>query len=195
MGPPCLGAIGGKDRKWRKTGVLKWITSLCILGGCAVLGYLKAAGHQEMVKVLCDLKTCLENLQMQIQYRAAPLPEGLRSAVFEGCNQEVEDLFCSVAEAIEQGREPATVWEREMERLTAQKGAFSRLSQQDRESIVNFCSHIGLTDMARQNDNFAYALEALNHRILELRPQAKAKCKLYQTVGILVGLMIAIMLF
>ena len=175
--------------------MLKLLTGAGILIGCGLVGWIKADRLRERLKVLRDLRTCLTNLKMHISYAAPSLSQGLRQSVFQGCNRDITCLFAAVAQRMDAmegtGKQ---IWEEEMETIRQEKGALSLLSTEEVETLRNFISLLGATDLQTQYENFDYTLTMLNRFIEALEPEVCSKGKMYRTMGILAGLMIFIVL-
>lgn len=169
---------------------MRILGGLVFLLGTAGLGVYHAAVYESGLEELKRAADMIRYLITQIQVENASLPESICkvSVRMEGVMGEILHNIQETA-GKNDGKPLFEIWQEEMSRLDGKLGA------KDLELLVHLLDQTGFYDTKAQLQRFQAALEVFTEEI-RLREEKKEKqCRLYQSVGVMIGLFVMILLW
>nr|MBQ8253339.1 stage III sporulation protein AB [Lachnospiraceae bacterium] len=168
---------------------MKWIGFLLVLAGTAGVGFSLVGEYTLRLRVLEQIKTMMHYINDLILYENACLPEAFRKTSVR-MEEPFRGFLQKVAEQTEEfnGEDISFLWKNNGQMVRG------HMNKKDYEEFLGCMQQTGFMDVKGQSQTIkAYEqhLELLIHKLSE---QKEEKCKLYQTVGIMSGLFVCILL-
>ncbi len=169
--------------------IIRLIGAACIIFASTLLGSYWSRLDDYRKADLQELKKALSLLKTEIIYAITPLPEAL-----EHIGNRLETfklLFLEISKEFKNrnGESAYVIWERTIVKL---KG--THLNREDKEILINFGKALGYLDKEMQTKNIELTIEYLEEHIGKLAESQSKNRKLYQSLGILGGLLLTIIL-
>lgn len=170
---------------------VKIIGCLFCLGAAAAIGFLKAEELKTRVKRLEELKRMMMLLQGEFRFHKATLSEA-----FENISPRVEapfDTFLKeTAQKMEAHRQGGfdEVWKEMEAGLLKQEG----FQKEDVQLLELLRSSLGYLDLTMQTETLKLAMEQTEKTLQKARALLETRGKLYQTVGVTVGALLALLI-
>ena len=163
-----------------------------VVAGAAALGFHYAAVQGERVQDLLALKRALLILSSEIEYLRTPLPAaslniGTRAERWAG------SLFTRFGEILTDG-EGETAYRAWLAALDGAKPD-TALTPEDFTVIENFGKTLGYLDKQMQENAIAYTVAYIDETSAALQAQADKNRKMYRSLGVIGGLMLAVILW
>lgn len=164
----------------------KIIGSIIVIFACGAMGFEKGHGLQLHLKELETLKNIFVLLKKEMQYTRAPLSE-----IFLKISRKMEGNYgCwlnALAEALHDCQQGTfqELWSTSIDRGFQE----SKLSKEEKEELRQVGKSMGYVEAIE------LYLEQLDISIQKIREESKSKKKLYQSMGILCGVFLVIVLF
>jgi len=157
---------------------------------CGLLGLEQARRLERRPREVGELRTLLQQLEMEINYTATPLPEALYKTG-RRANEPLAESFRLVAAALEEGRGREEAWERGLSHLKLE----SHMEAEELEILRRLSGNLGLSAAEDQLKQLSLAREQL--RLVEERALLAADRgqKLWRSLGFLMGMGFALILF
>ncbi len=171
--------------------VLQWVGSGAVLLSTTALGRKKADQYRNRPRDLRRLAASLRALEADIQYARVPLQEALERAGRQvaASDSPVATLFHEAAAHLQN---PGVTAQQAWERAVDEKFGSTSLSCEDREILLQLGKHIGQTGPDEQVGHLEAALALLDAREREAIDDRQRFERLYQTVGVLAGVLLVI---
>ena len=164
--------------------IIKWILSILVVIVSAALGLNKSKKFVEREHILSESITLFKRLQNEIVYLLSPLPNAIESARIN-LNTQFKDVVGSIGLSILQGDFNLNSVEMELSTLF-------QLTQYDRQIIASGLVSLGMSDVSSQVGIIANTIELLEAQKNDAREEKVKNSKLYKTIGLISGVMIAI---
>lgn len=171
--------------------MFKIIILILIVILCSFIGYLYGEGFKQRYVELSELMRSLIDMENEILYSYRPVPEVL-AGISNKSVGIISDLFAEVSELLIRG---------EMDNVNmafayslSNQGNQMAMTKEDCNIILDLSKSLGDTDISGQGQIFALAKEKLDRVIDSAEKDYRTNCKMYKTLGIGVGIMIAIFL-
>lgn len=149
---------------------------------CGYFGFRLSMTLKTRVKSLADIRTSLEMLESEINFSVNKLKKAFMRVDRNG-------LFTAAAEAMEE-KGAKTAWR---DAVNASKGKLC-LSDTDSDILLMLGKNIGKTDTDDQLKNIRYIKTMIGEQEKQAQGEYSQFGKLYQSGGVLVGLMLVIIL-
>lgn len=171
--------------------MLKIIGTVLVIFACAALGYGKSAGISARLFLLREIEKMLLLLMGEITYRKETLPEAMLR-VSGKVQEPLHGFLKETAKMAQkyQGERFAGIFRENAEKYLKN----SDLTQKDFEEFVQLGEYLGYLDADMQKNTSQWYLQQLKTEIEALAGEIPAKKKLYQSLGILSGIFLAILL-
>lgn len=171
--------------------LLKWIGSTIILLSSTLIGFKLAEQVKERVLILQDFKTSLLMLQTEIQFTLTPLVEAFEN-VSSNMHGKVKSFFLYISNQLSErnGRTVEEIVYQGIQDLFTQV----KLKKEDVEPILQLSKSIGGSDVEGQVRSIQLCIEYLEQRIRQASYEREKSEKMYQTLGVLSGISIVIVL-
>ena len=169
---------------------MKWIGFFLVLIGSGGIGFSLVLEYTGRLRELTAVRQMIHYIVDAILYDGLPLAEA-----FFRCSMRIEGEYGAFLEKTAQqletfcGEDPAWLWKSNAAMLS------DRLKKKDWEKFADCMAQTGFSDPGGQVQVLRLYEEELSDQIIKLEKQKEEKCKLYQTIGIMAGVFICILLF
>lgn len=170
--------------------MIKVVGAALILVACAGLGFQIARGYRDRPKQLSDLTNAIRMLRAEIEYSLTPLPQALER-VAKRTTHPLDALFRGASERLHQGDSVPEAFQVGMDRCRP----VSAFKQVDLEVVSDFALTLGASDLVHQTQQLDAALQRLAALENEARELQRKNERLWQYLGILLGLLLVIILY
>lgn len=158
---------------------------------CAFFGmYLGQLGKRK-IRFLLDFKRILILLKGEIRYGITPIGQACFQ-VSKRTEGALRDFLEELSKGVQKKSKDsfAEIWE-----IAAKKYLPKQyMTQEEWNMLLQIGGAIGYLDTSMQLHNFDFFMEQIDHSLATCRIKQEKDKKLYQTLGISIGLMIAIVL-
>ena len=152
----------------------------------ALIGMKKAREYEEREALIRESITLFNRVGNDIKYNLTILPNAIESAR-QGLNTKLKDVLGSISTSIlDNSYSEFSVME-EINHLAS-------LKPYDKQVISQGIITLGLADSDTQINLIEGTVSTLNELVAEARDEKNKNSKLYRTIGIVTGLMIAIVI-
>ncbi|MGL4761529.1 MAG: stage III sporulation protein SpoIIIAB [Sarcina sp.] len=171
--------------------MLKIIILVLIVILCSFIGYLYGEEFKKRYLELSELMRSLIDMENEILYSYRPLPEVL-AEISNKSEGIVGELFASISELLIRG-EIENVNVAFSNALNKKKDQMA-MTKEDYGIILDLSKSLGDTDITGQEQIFSLAKEKLERVIDLAEKDYRVNCKMYKSLGIGIGVMLAIFL-
>lgn len=171
--------------------MLKIILYIAIILGCALMGFLYGAIYGKRHHNLSNLIHCIRGLETEVIISGTPLPDALGKIGKTG-KGEIASIFQIIKDdLILNKREEVYFSFLAVESILREKYF---LKNEDIDVLLTFSKVLGKTNREDQKKNFAIILNELEQLAVDANHEKQKNEKLYRSLGLLIGLTIAIIL-
>lgn len=170
---------------------IKVIGGLFVLVSSAAIGFLKAEELHQRVKLLEELKRVIVLLKGELRFHRAELSEAFEH-VAEKTSVPFEGFLKNTAKQMEMRAEGGfeKIWSDNCLSLLRTEG----FRKEDRELFEVLGTGLGYLDLTMQKENLNLVLQQIEEKIGCAKEVQKSKGKVYQTMGVTVGTLLALMM-
>lgn len=171
--------------------MLKAAGAVLVVFSCAALGYSKSVGLSKRLRQLREIEKMVFLLLGEITYRREALPEALQR-VAKKCGEPLAGFLQEVSDTavLYQGERFSGIFREKVQKHMEGSG----MVQKDMEEFAQLGECLGYLDITMQKDTAALYLEQLKKEIEGLSAELPGKQKLYQSMGVLGGMFLSIIL-
>lgn len=166
-------------------GGLKIFILMLIFGICASLGILKSKTYENRAVELKKIKAGLEVLKTKIEFTYEPIKE-IFTEISKIVYEKNENIFAETVKQMEKDG-VAESWN-----IAVSKNI--NLNEEDKNTIKMFGKLLGKTDKAGQINEINITSKLLDCLIEKAEEEKNKNCKLFKTLGSLIGIGICIIL-
>lgn len=171
---------------------LQWAGASLVMIGTAAAGFAKAERYRRRPRELRRLASVLRALKADVSFARTPLPEAMSRASDRAAGQPaLARLLQDIAQRLET---PGMTAAGAFEAVLADRIPLTALSPEDGEILAVFGKTAGLVGSAEQEAAIAAAIQLLEEREREALDDRARFERLYQTAGVLAGILIVILL-
>lgn len=158
--------------------------------GCGAIGLLKARDIRERKQLLLEFKSLLLHISTEISYFKEPLPQ-----IFERLSADQEGacgllLRNCLTSYLTSGKDMGELWRDSVDFVYESLP----VTEQDAALMKKCGDFLGQSDFKRQQDHFLLLHRQLDEQIEEAQKWIDSKGRMYERLGFLAGLVIAIAL-
>lgn len=164
--------------------VLKLLIAIAIVVTCTALGILKSKRYESREYILREAVALFEGMKNEINYTLTPIPNAIE-AVRQNMKTPLREVMGAVSFELLQ-------YNVSNEGITNEISRLEELTPYDRQIISNGIISLGKTDVDGQIGVINMSVNTLKNQLDESIEEKKKNSKLYKTVGLAMGLMIAI---
>ena len=164
--------------------VLKVLVALAIVVICTLIGIRKSKKYESREYILREAVMLFKGLKNEINYTLTPIPNAIE-VVRQNMKTNLKDVMGAVSFELLKYNVSNEVVTGEIARLT-------ELTPYDRQVISSGIISLGKTDVEGQMGVINMTCNTLESQLADSIEAKKKNSKLYKTVGIATGLMIAI---
>ena len=171
--------------------IVKCVSVVCIVSGCAGMGFLKARELTLRYEALQEFGQLLLALKNEIRYLGMPMPEVFEHLILQ-CSKFYQPFLREMLRRLDlkDGTSLADIWQQ----TAGQCFAHSCLKQEDILWIQQTGKTLGYLDAEAQQQNIDLQVKQLEDRTMQEKHQMAARQRIYQCVGIFAGLLCAVCL-
>ncbi|MFC4617958.1 stage III sporulation protein SpoIIIAB [Camelliibacillus cellulosilyticus] len=170
---------------------MKMIGALLILLASTAIGRLYAMRYRDRPRELRQLRTALVSLETEIAYGLAPIGDAARRLA-EQLPDPGKAFFTLFSDRLSQSDAPLSeVWRKTLDDIWPT----TALKKTEKGIMAQFGATLGLSDRENQQKQIQLALAHLEREEIEAREAQKQYEKLFNSLGFLAGLLLAILLF
>ena len=164
----------------------KWIGAMLVIAGCGTVGFTMAWAHKREESCLRQLKSSLDFMACELQYRLTPLPE-LCGAVGKNQRNPVGATFCALAGELERQILP------DVEYCMNQALKSAELPKRTWEGFFRLGKNLGRFDLTGQLKGIEMVREYCDRELETLGKNREERLRSYQTLGLCAGAALAIL--
>lgn len=171
--------------------IFKIIGALFIIGSTSTVGIYFSKLDKYRMEDLEQLKKAFTILKNQINFSFMPLPEALKQIALR-VEGEISEILKEISELLEkkEGETAAQIWND----MWKKKKEKTYLSKEDIDVLFSFGKAVGYLDRQQQISNIEITISYIEQVKQQLEKRLEKNSKIYRTIGILSGLLIAIVL-
>ena len=163
---------------------IKLIIAITIIVICATIGITKAKKYESREYILREAIGLFKGIKNEINYTLTPIPNAIES-VRQNMKTNLKNILGAVSLELLQYNSSNEAVVNEISRL-------NELTDYDRQVISNGIISLGKTDVEGQISVINMTCDTLENQLIDSIEAKKKNTKLYKTVGIATGLMLAI---
>lgn len=164
--------------------VLKLLIALAIVTVCTALGVIKSKRYESREYIIREAIMLFEGIKNEIQYTLTPIPNAIE-AVRQNMITPLKEVMGAVSFELLQ-------YNVSNEKIINELSTLSELTPYDIQTISSGIVSLGKTDVDGQMGVINIATATLENQLQDSIEAKKKNSKLYKTVGLATGLMIAI---
>lgn len=164
--------------------ILKLVIAILIVSICTILGIIQSKKYESREYILREALMMFEGIKNEINYTLTPIPNAIES-VRQNMKTVLKDVMGAVSFELLQYNVSSETVTNEIARLI-------ELTPYDKQVISNGIISLGKTDIEGQIGVINMTSATLENQLSDSIDAKKKNSKLYKTVGLATGLMIAI---
>ena len=172
--------------------LLRLAGAAVVVAGSAALGFYYAAQEAFRVQHLMEFKKALLILSSEIEYMRTPLPAAC-SNIAKRTGKPVGPLLAHFSELLLQN-EGETAYQLWIQALNTHKD-HTFLANEDWNVIEGFGKTLGYLDRQMQQNAISYVVEYIDDKATSLQVQSDKNKRMFRSLGIIGGLLLAVVLW
>ena len=170
--------------------IIRYFFLSLILICCTSIGWIISKKYKDRVIELKILQNALLIMQNKIKFTRKPLQEIFNEISKLDNNQIISVIFYKIGEKLKNKKIGQSIDE-----AFKEEKSWISLKEKDIKIFKNIGNMLGKTDVEGQMDEINQVKLLLDKQIEEAELEEKKNCKMYKSLGTIVGLMIMILLF
>ena len=166
---------------------LAWLCILCAGG----LGFLKGQRLRKRIRILERIVRLLDNMERELEFGREPLPEVFKK-LSEKNTGELKAFLEHAAVQMQQGKDNIAAVFAENVRTYLSEGD---LFAEDLQRLYALGSELGYPDRQLQIHTVAVYRQEIKELLDELKKQYPQSCRLFRTLGMAAGILLAVLLW
>ena len=166
--------------------MLKWIGAMLLIAGCGTVGFSMAWSHMREERLLRNLKSALDFMACELQYRLTPLPELCRMVSMEQKNP-VGQVFLELSRELESQIQPDVAY---CMNNCLEK---AELPERLKEGLRLLGQNLGRFDLEGQLKGIEMVRSYCNRELEIMGKNRDERLRGYQTLGLCAGAALAIL--
>ena len=164
----------------------KWMGAMLVIAGCGSVGFRIAWAHKREERFLRDLKSALDFMACELQYRLTPLPDLCRLI---GRNQKnpIGEMFLRLSRELEQQILP------DVEYCLNQALKGGDLPKRVLEGFRQLGKNLGRFDLQGQLKGIEMVRDYCDRELDTMGNNREERLRSYQTLGLCAGAALAIL--
>jgi stage III sporulation protein AB len=172
--------------------IIKIIGCVLVIASSTGIGFFFSVEMKSRIEDLKELKKLIGLLKGDIRYANTPLPEAI-SVIARRYQGNFYPFFQYVSTKLQElsGQTFTQIWKSACEKELMN----TSLSKKDKMQLISFGENLGYLDKDMQMNTFELYLSQLEEEIAELTRTVKERSYLYNSLGIMAGVFITIIMF
>ncbi len=170
---------------------LKIAGSILIVGCSAAIGFSFSRDLSGRISRLQEWKRLLLNLKGELGFRHASLTEAFQN-VSERVHEPYAGLLQRVSERLKErdGHSYGEIWKEELENLQTAE----HFCETDYRLVEELSEGLGVLDLTMQQDTLQMLLQRTEEAIEEASAEKRQKGRMYEMLGIMLGMFVVILI-
>ncbi|MBZ4644733.1 MAG: stage sporulation protein [Clostridia bacterium] len=171
--------------------ILKIIGCILIIGSTTIMGYSLANKYAKRPEELRALQAALQMLEAEIVFSVNPLPDAFEK-ISRYVPESIKQIFEYSSHLLKQrtGMTAREAWALSINKLSRDM----HLQKEDKEILIAFGNSLGCSDRENQIKNIHLACSKLSMEEKKAEVLKEKNERLYKNLGLLGGLLIALLL-
>ena len=171
--------------------VMKILGCILVIASSACVGFYFSGEMRSRIEDLKELRKLIGLLRGDIRYANSPLPEAINS-ITRRHNGRFNLFFRYISAKLNElsGVTFSLIWKEAAEHQLIN----TALNKKDKLNLIQFGENLGYLDKDMQMNTIDLFISQLEDEITELSKTAKEKAYLYNTLGIMAGVFITIIM-
>lgn len=171
--------------------IMKIIGAVLIITSSSAMGFYISSNLRDRIEDMKELKKNVLILRGDIRYGNTPLPEAI-GAIASRHEGNLAQFFTYIYEEVMKldGKRFFEIWKMAVE----QKLKDTSLNKNDKEHLIKLGENLGYLDKDMQINIIDLYIEQLEAEILEASKVLKEKAHLYNTLGVMAGIFVTIIM-
>jgi stage III sporulation protein AB len=171
--------------------IAKIIGCILVIASSTGMGFFFSSEMRGRIDDLKELRKLIGLLRGDIRYANSPLPEAI-SSITRRHSGRFDNFFNNVSVKLHElsGLTFSDIWKK----ATEVELANTSLTKKDKLQLIQFGESLGYLDKDMQMNTLDLYLSQLEDEITELTKSVKEKSYLYNSLGIMVGIFITIIM-
>lgn len=171
--------------------ITKVVGCILIILSSTLMGFYCSNELKSRINDLKELRKLIVLLRGDIRYGSTPLPEAI-SAIARRHDGNFKEFLVKVSERLSErlGNTFSQIWKEAVEKELYT----TSLNKKDKYQLIQFGENLGYLDKEMQMNTLDLFLSQMEDEIQELSKTAKEKTYLYNSLGIMGGIFISIIL-
>ena len=167
--------------------IIKYIFIILLFFACAFLGKTFSKKFSLRLSELEDMKSALSIFETKIKFTYEPIPEIFNEISNNNLNDNISNIFINASKKMKLKR-ASDSWNEAVEETN------TNLNKEDKNSIKTFSKLLGQTDIEGQVAQIKVTQDFLQKQINDASNEKEKNQKLYNKLGVVLGLMLVILL-
>ena len=164
----------------------KWMGAMLVIAGCGSVGFRLAWAHKREEQFLRDLKSSLDFMACELQYRLTPLPDLCRLAG-RNLKSPVGETFLRLSRELEQQILP------DVEYCMDQALKYGEFPKRVLEGFRLLGNNLGRFDLQGQLKGMEMVRDYCDRELETMGRNKEERLRSYQTLGLCAGAALAIL--
>ncbi|NLC19103.1 MAG: sporulation protein [Clostridiales bacterium] len=171
--------------------IMKIAGSIMVIASSTAIGFYFSGQMRQRITDLRELRKLIGLLRGDIRYAATPLPEAI-SMLARRDNGSFRKFLDYVSERLYElsGQTFALIWRSGVESMLS----CTSLSRKDKLQLAQLADNLGYLDKDMQVNTLDLYIAQLDEEIADLSKTVREKAYLYNTLGIMAGIFITIVM-
>ena len=171
--------------------IVKVVGCILIILSSTLMGFYCSSELRSRINDLKELRKIIMLLRGDIRYGNTPLPEAI-NAIAKRHDGNFKNFLVKVSDSLSErlGNTFSQIWAQAVEKELH----ITSLSKRDKYQMIQFGEHLGYLDKEMQLNTLDLYIAQLDDEIRELSETVKEKTYLYNSLGIMAGIFMAIIL-
>lgn len=170
--------------------MFKLVAILILFGISTYIGFYIGESYKQRSFNLNELQKAITMLNTEVIFASTPLPEALFN-ISEKISKPLSDIFYNISAKLQCG-EALSVYDGYSSSYERYKD-YMHFNKSDLNIIDDFFKSLGESGVFGQEKMFAITMESLRMNYLEAEKEAKTNTKMYRTLGLCTGAILAIL--
>lgn len=169
---------------------MKWVGFLLVLAGTGGIGFSLVGEYTMRIRMLGQIRDMMHYINDLVVCEYASLPEAFHRTA-DRVEAPLSVFLKKVAEQMDafSGEEVSFLWKNSAAMLK------ESMNKKDYKEFLECMQQTGFSDAGGQSRALKAYEQRLELQLHRLSEQKEEKCKLYQTIGIMSGVFVCILLF
>lgn len=164
--------------------MIKLIVAGGIVGVCTILGIFKSKKYETREHILRESILLFSGIENEIKYSLTTLPNAIEM-VRHNMKTMLKEVLGAISVNMLEGKH-------EIQDITLELDRLIELTSYDKQIISQGLNMLGASDVEGETGVIRLAISNLESQLMDATENKKKNSKLYKTVGMATGLMIAI---